>query len=70
MPQLPTLTVTDAQATRLIAVFGDVAGYKAWLLRTLKAAVMAAEEEAERQAAKTRVEAKRAELEADMTGIT
>lgn len=31
MPQLPTLTVTDEQAQRLLAAFGSVENYKAWL---------------------------------------
>lgn len=43
MPDLPTLTVTQAQADRLIAVFGDVAAYKAWLREALKGYVLAAE---------------------------
>lgn len=28
MPDLPTLTVTGPQATRLLQSFGDAAGYK------------------------------------------
>lgn len=35
MPTLPTLTVTQAQADRLIAVFGSVDAYKIWLKQTL-----------------------------------
>lgn len=35
MPDLPTLTVTAPQATRLLAAFGDAAEYKVWLRQTL-----------------------------------
>jgi hypothetical protein len=31
MPDLPTITVTAAQATRMLAAFGSVANYKEWL---------------------------------------
>lgn len=31
MPTLPTLTVTDAQATRMIAAFGSAEAYRTWL---------------------------------------
>lgn len=40
MPTLPTLTVTDAQATRLLAAFGSVENYKAWLKEALIARVV------------------------------
>ena len=43
MPTLPTVTVTAAQATRMLAVFGDVAGYKKWLVSTLREYVIAVE---------------------------
>jgi hypothetical protein len=32
---LPTLSVTNAQAQRLLAAFGDQAGYRRWLKRAL-----------------------------------
>ena len=35
MPDLPTLTVTGPQATRLLQSFGDAAGYKKWLKQAL-----------------------------------
>ena len=31
MPQLPTLTVTDAQAQRMLAAYGSVDNYLEWL---------------------------------------
>lgn len=43
MPNLPTLTVTDEQATRLLAVFGDAAGYKTWLKQRLRDHVLGVE---------------------------
>ena len=40
MPELPTFTVTAAQAQRLLAVFGSAAEYKAWLRQQIKAKVI------------------------------
>ena len=31
MPTLPTLTVTQAQADRMLAAWGDTESYKVWL---------------------------------------
>lgn len=39
MPDLPTFTVTDAQAQRLMRVFGTPAAYREWLRRQITAAV-------------------------------
>lgn len=36
MPDLPTITVTDAQATKLLEFFGDADAYKAWLREAIK----------------------------------
>ena len=35
MPNLPTLTVSDAQLARLVGAFQDAAGYKTWLKQAL-----------------------------------
>lgn len=35
MPTLPTFTITDDQANRILAAFGDVATYKQWLKRQI-----------------------------------
>jgi hypothetical protein len=35
MPDLPTLTVTDAQAARLLTVFGSAQAYRDWLKATI-----------------------------------
>lgn len=40
MPDLPTFTVTAAQAQRLLDVFGSAAEYKAWLRQSIKAKVI------------------------------
>lgn len=39
MPDLPTITVTDAQAAKLLQVFGTVANYKAWLRQAIRTEV-------------------------------
>ena len=36
MPDLPTFAVTAAQAQKLVEVFGDEAGYLAWLREALR----------------------------------
>lgn len=59
MPDLPTLTVTDAQAVRMLAVFGDVATYKAWLRSRIVAYVL---EQEQRRMAVEALEAQRAAL--------
>lgn len=40
MPTLPTVTVTQAQADRMLAAYGDVAGYKRWLVESIKTYVV------------------------------
>ena len=40
--QLPTITVTDAQAQQLLAIFGNAASYKEWLKRELRTKVIKA----------------------------
>lgn len=71
MPQLTTLEVpTQAQLDRIMAAFGGPAAFKLWLINQIKAVVMASEEQVERDAVRARLEAKRARLDQDMTGIT
>ena len=36
MPDLPTITVTDAQAAKLLQVFGTAADYRAWLRQAIR----------------------------------
>lgn len=36
MPNLPTVNVTQAQADRILAVFGDIPSYKRWLVQAIK----------------------------------
>lgn len=40
MPDLPTLTVTQEQADRMIAAYGSVANYRAWLKQKIVAFVL------------------------------
>lgn len=40
MPNLPTLTVTDVQLARCIAVFGDALTYKTWLRERLRVEIV------------------------------
>jgi hypothetical protein len=35
MPDLPTITVTQAQADRMLAAYGSVANYRLWLKTTI-----------------------------------
>lgn len=46
MPNLPTISLTQPQLERVIAVFGDAATYKRWLRGHLVDAVVAAEAKA------------------------
>lgn len=43
MPDLPTLTVTTAQAQRCLAAWGSVAAYKEWLADSVRRYVRGAE---------------------------
>lgn len=43
MPDLPTLTVSSAQAQRILATFGDAPTYRRWLAGQVRAAVLAHE---------------------------
>ena len=43
MPQLPTLTITDARAGRCLAAWGSVAAYKQWLAGAVRDYVRTAE---------------------------
>ena len=65
MPDLPTFTVTAAQATRLLAVFGSAAKYKAWLREQIKREVVAHESRAANDAATAAVR----QIDADVTAI-
>lgn len=66
MPTLPTITVTQAQMDRLLATFGDATTYKVWLKQQLKNAVIQHEISVIQKDAQTAVEAKRAEVSADL----
>jgi hypothetical protein len=70
MPTLPTLTVTQAQADRLLAAFGTVDQYKAWLKEQLINYVVSHESQATYQQATTTVEANEATLRSDLNSVT
>lgn len=44
MPDLPTITVTAEQASRMLAAYGDTATYRTWLRRQVVEYVVAAEQ--------------------------
>jgi len=44
--QLPTFSVSDSQAAELLAIFGDVDAYRAWLKRELYVKVIKARRDA------------------------
>lgn len=46
MPDLPTISVTSAQATRIQAAFGGVEAYRAWLRQAIRTQVIVAERQA------------------------
>jgi hypothetical protein len=43
MPNMPTFQVTDAQAQRILAAYGDADAYRAWLKRAIREHVIAHE---------------------------
>lgn len=75
MPDLPTLTVTSAQATRIQNAFPGatqaerVEAYRTWLRQALKGYVTAAEEERLRAKFDSDVQAAVASANSDLTGI-
>lgn len=70
MPDLPTITVTNAQMQRLMAVFGDGPAYKQWLKQQLKNVVISAELQKLESTHRVEMEAKRAEITADLDTTT
>lgn len=70
MPTLPTLTVTQAQLDRLVAVFGDAPSYKEWLRTELVKYVTEKEAEAIRAQAQADIEAKRGQVATDLSTAT
>jgi hypothetical protein len=62
MPSLPTFTVTDAQAQRLLAAFGSVENYEEWLLRAIVGYVLSFEAEEINAQARDLIRAKENEL--------
>jgi hypothetical protein len=75
MPDLPTLTVTTAQATRIQNAFPGanqaerVAAYRAWLREQIKGHVRHVEEEAVRAQCQAQMDAADAQVESDLGTI-
>lgn len=67
MPTLPTITVTQAQADRMIAAFGSSAEYTKWLKENIVEFVLN-KEAVDRQ--RTWMEQETAKREADRTALT
>ena len=68
MPTLPTLTVTQAQADRMLATYGDVATYKEWLRVQIIDYVLRSEAQALDEQHNTTKGAALASLAAEMPG--
>ena len=66
MPTLPNLTVTDAQLAKCVGVFGDAAGYRAWLKAALRDEVQRRTARQLDEDANTAKRAALAALEADL----
>ena len=66
MPNLPTISVTDAQLAKCVGVFTDAAGYKAWLKAALRDEVQRRTARQLDEDANTAKRAALAALEADL----
>lgn len=69
MPDLPTLTVTTTQATRITTAFGDAAAYRAWLRQQIKNYVIVHEREALQAKFDADAAASDAQVNADLSTI-
>lgn len=69
MPDLPTLTVTSAQATRIQAAFGGAEEYRTWLRQAIRGYVTAKEEQNLRVRFDADVQAAVTSVNTDLTGI-
>ena len=71
MPNLPTFSVTDAQATRMLSAFGSTDAYIAWLKQSIIDFVIEKEinawSKAELAAFDQRLQARIAQLKTDLT---
>ncbi|HWT39679.1 MAG TPA: hypothetical protein VN081_00135 [Dongiaceae bacterium] len=70
MPTLPTFTVTQAQADRLLAAYGSVDNYKAWLKEQIIEYVVEVEGDVTFAQARDTVNANDASLRADLANAT
>lgn len=67
MPTLPTLTVTQAQADRLLAAFGTTKAYKDWLKENLIQYVIDHESVTDFDNLRQSIAAKQTQLQTDLT---
>lgn len=69
MPDLPTLTVTAAQATRIQNAYGSVEQYRTWLRQAIRNYVKAMERETLQEQYVADLDASAAAVDSDLTGI-
>lgn len=69
MPDLPTITVTDAQATRILNAFGDAATYRAWLRQSVRDYVLSKEATAIRAEQQAKMDAAVAAINTELGSI-
>lgn len=69
MATLPTLEVTNTQATYLLGVFGSAEAYQQWLLDAIKARVMDEGMRDVRAQANAAIEERRVALQAMLEGV-
>ena len=69
MPDLPTITVTAAQAQRIQTAFGGVEQYKAWLRQAIRGYVKISEREALRLKYEADIAASEATVDGELSGI-
>jgi len=67
MPTLPTLTVTQAQADRMLAAYGSQSEYTSWLKNAIIDFVIAKENQADSDAFYAQQQAKATKTKTDLT---
>ena len=66
MPNLPTISITQAQLDKCVAAFTDAAGYRAWLKAALRDEVLRREARRLDEAANTAKRAALAAMESEL----
>lgn len=70
MPDLPTINVTAAQATRIQDAFGGVEQYRAWLRDAIRSYVKIKEQQALRTKFESDVQASANAVDTELSGMT